>query len=69
MHRLKLLIYENSQESGLLEGEIEVNESYLAVDAKVNVVAVLATRFLFLDCLSVMITSMLVLSLMPKPIA
>ena len=27
-HRLRLLIYENSQEPGLLEGEIEVDESY-----------------------------------------
>ena len=26
-HRLRLLIYENSQEPGLLEGEIEVDES------------------------------------------
>jgi len=27
-HRLRLLIYKNSQEPGLLEGEIEVDESY-----------------------------------------
>ena len=29
-HRLRLLIYENSQEPGLLEGEIEVDESYFS---------------------------------------
>ena len=27
-HRLRLLIYENSQDPGLFEGEIEVDESY-----------------------------------------
>lgn len=65
-HRLRLLIYENSQELGLLEGEIEVDEISLAADAKANVVAVLVTKFLYLDCLSAMATFMLVSSLMPE---
>jgi len=33
-HRLRLLIYENSQDPGLFEGEIEVDESYFGPACK-----------------------------------
>ena len=38
-HRLRLLIYENSQDPGLFEGEIEVDESYFGGTRKGKVYA------------------------------